>query len=166
MLSPNFGAVANRLLIQQDGKVVIGGGGFVLGRYNPDGSKDHRFGSDGKTAGGFGSGNGSLHGLVIDQAGRFWASGSICYNGTGNCAFGLSRYTPDGVLDTTFGNNGFVITEFTNALDEANAIAIQSDGKPVLAGYAAEPGATYVDFAIARYGDSGGSPLTKSQIRR
>jgi uncharacterized delta-60 repeat protein len=152
VLTTNFGAVANRLVIQDDGKLIIGGGGFVVGRYNPDGTIDRSFGIDGKISGGFGNGNGNLQGLVIDQSGRVWAGGSISYTGTGNSDFALARYTPNGSLDSTFGSGGFVITQFTSALDEANALTLQPDGRPILAGYAAEPGGTYVDFALARYG--------------
>jgi uncharacterized delta-60 repeat protein len=151
LLRPNFDAVASRVMIQRDGKIVIGGGGFVLGRYTAEGKIDRSFGIDGRIAGGFGTGNGSLNALVIDPTGRIWAGGSVSYTGTGNAAFVLARYTENGIPDPGFGNNGFVITEFTGALDEANALVLQSDGKPVLAGYAAEPGATYVDFALARY---------------
>jgi uncharacterized delta-60 repeat protein len=151
LLTPNFGAVANRVAIQTDGKIVIGGGGFVVGRFTPDGKIDRSFGANGRTTGGFGSGSGSLNAMLIDANGRIWAAGSVSYSGTGNAAFVLARYTRDGIPDPAFGNNGFVITEFTGALDEANALALQADGKPVLAGYAAEPGATYVDFAVARY---------------
>ena len=151
LLTPNFGASASRLLIQPDGKIVIGGGGFVVGRYTSDGKIDRSFGANGRISGGFGTGNGSLNALAIDTSGRIWAAGSVSYTNTGNAAFVLARYTRDGIPDPAFGNNGFVITEFTGALDEANALALQADGKPVLAGYAAEPGATYVDFAMARY---------------
>jgi uncharacterized delta-60 repeat protein len=151
VLTPNFGATATRVAIQADGKIVIGGGGFVVGRYNPDGRIDRGFGANGKISGGFGTGNGSLHALAFDQSGRILAAGSISYTGTGNCVFALSRYTTAGLPDTTFGNNGFVLTSFTGCLDEANALAIQPDSRLVLGGYAAEPGCSYHDFALARY---------------
>jgi len=48
--------------------------------------------------------------------------------------FLLARYNNDGSMDTTFGSNGFVLTTIFNAFDEANAMAIQQDGKILLAG--------------------------------
>ncbi|HEX8736546.1 MAG TPA: delta-60 repeat domain-containing protein [Pyrinomonadaceae bacterium] len=152
VLTPNFGAVTSRILIQPDGKIVVGGGGFVLGRYNPDGRTDQTFGSGGRISGGFGGGNGYLYGIARQADGKLFAGGSVSYTGTGECVFALSRYTPDGFLDPTFGSSGFVLTNITTgALDEAFALALQPDGKPVLAGYAAEPGGSYHDFALARY---------------
>jgi hypothetical protein len=44
---------------------------------------------------------------------------------------------PPGDLDTTFDGHGLVITDFNPAInDEANAVAIQADGKVVAAGVA------------------------------
>lgn len=151
VFTPNFGATAARLVIQPDGKLVIGGDGFTIGRYNTDGSIDHNFGVDGKISGGFGGGTAYVYGLALDQNGKILAGGSLSYTGTGNSEFALARYTSVGSLDSTFGNNGFVITQFTTALDEAQALTLQPDGKVILAGYAAEPSASYVDFAAARY---------------
>jgi uncharacterized delta-60 repeat protein len=152
VMSSSFGATANSLLIQPDGKIVVSGGGFVLGRYNPNGTTDSSFGTNGRVAGGFGTGNGAAHALTIDRAGRLLVSGSICYTNTGNCAFLIGRYNPNGTHDNKFGTNGFVITEFTGALDVANTEVIQGkSGKLIAAGYAAEPGASYHDFSLARY---------------
>lgn len=151
VITPNFGATATRVAIQPDGKILVGGGGFVIGRFTADGRVDRGFGANGKISGGFGTGSGALHALTIDQSGRILAAGSVCYSGTGNCVFALSRYTSAGLPDSTFGSNGFVLTSFTGCLDEANASAIQPDSKVVLGGYAAEPGCSYHDFALARY---------------
>jgi uncharacterized delta-60 repeat protein len=151
VFTPNFGGTANRILIQPDGKIVVSGGPFVVGRYNPNGTTDQTFGSGGRVSGGFGPGNGSAHDMIIQNDGRIIVAGSVCFTGTGDCAFLLGRYAPDGTFDTSFGSNGFVITEFTGALDEANAVALQPKAKLLAVGYAAEPGASNVDFAAARY---------------
>jgi uncharacterized delta-60 repeat protein len=152
VLTPNFGATTRTILIQPDGKIVVGGGAFVLGRYNANGTTDHSFGNDGRISGGFGSGNGFLHGITIQPDGKLFAGGSVSYTGTGDSVFALSRYNPNGTLDQAFGNNGFVLTNLTDGtLDEANALTLQPDGKIILAGYAAEEGGANVDFAAARY---------------
>ena len=151
VLTPNFGGIATRVSIQVDGKIVVGGGQFVVGRYNPDGRVDRSFGVDGKISGGFGSGSADVNAMTIDTSGRVLAGGIVSYSGTGDSVFALARYTVNGIPDPTFGSNGFVLTQLTPCLDEANALALQADGKSVLAGYAAEPGCSYHDFALARY---------------
>ncbi|MBK8966458.1 MAG: hypothetical protein IPM36_07215 [Lewinellaceae bacterium] len=68
----------------------------------------------------------------------------------GNVDWALAQYLPNGKLDTTFGDKGIVITDFGNADESANAIAVQPDGKIILAGYTSNP-LTSRDFALARY---------------
>ena len=48
--------------------------------------------------------------------------------------FLLIRYNTDGSFDTTFGNHGITVTDFSGALDQAKAIAIQTNSKIVVAG--------------------------------
>ena len=48
--------------------------------------------------------------------------------------FGLARYLPNGQIDTTFGNGGFVSTAFGSSEAFANTVLIQTDGKIVAAG--------------------------------
>ena len=49
----------------------------------------------------------------------------------------------------TFGSAGKVTTDFSGSFDEANAVAIQSDGKIIVAGE------SFADFALARYDTAG-----------
>ena len=71
--------------------------------------------------------------------------------------FGLTRFNADGSLDTTFGDQGKVITIFdANGIYEgAYAAALQPDGKIVVAGFVSilMPGPGY--FAVARYNTDG-----------
>src|SRR4029453_1615795 len=69
---------------------------------------------------------------------------------------GATSLPTDGDLDPTFGTGGVVMTDFNTSTDLANAVAVQADGKLVVAG------TTYVnndfsdeDFAIARYNTDG-----------
>ncbi|MEK6284783.1 MAG: delta-60 repeat domain-containing protein [Acidobacteriota bacterium] len=85
--------------------------------------------------------------------------------------FGLARYTSAGSLDATFGSGGKVITIVSNDGDRATGVAIQSDGRIVVAGQASNS-----DFpgVLARYNnvvfdtcirdDSNGSILTLNSI--
>lgn len=65
-----------------------------------------------------------------------------------------------GTLDTTFGDGGIVVTNFDNDIDEAYAIAIQSDGKIVVAGCAYNTSNSNKDFALARYNSNGSLDTT------
>lgn len=69
----------------------------------------------------------------------------------------LVRYNADGSLDTSFGAGGKVITDLPRAEDYANAVAIQADGKIVVAGSTADVGSklTFYDLAVLRYNSDG-----------
>ena len=65
--------------------------------------------------------------------------------------FALARYHPNGTLDTTFGGDGQVITDFGGD-EQATAVALQPDGKIVVAGWSVISSTTGLpDFALARY---------------
>lgn len=74
-------------------------------------------------------------------------------------SFAIVRYTANGMPDVSFGVNGEVSTAFTKSYPnaQAQAVAIQADGKIVAAGFAAgttTKGNSY-DFAVARYNVNG-----------
>ena len=58
-----------------------------------------------------------------------------------------------GSPDAGFGSNGKATLDFAGDHDYANAIALQGDGKIVVAGYAFN--GSNDDFALARFGGSG-----------
>ena len=80
--------------------------------------------------------------------------GKIVAVGNTSLDFALARYNSDGSLDSSFGTNGKVTTDFFGYEDVSEAVAIQADGKLVVAGTAYH--ADRSDFALARY-DSNGS---------
>lgn len=127
------------IAIQKDGKIVMGGyirtgdetlfADFGLARYNRNGSLDITFGTGGKVITDFGAdeyGND----IAIQTDGKIVIVG--CKQTT-RCIFALARYNSNGSLDTTFGTGGIVTTSFPYNV-EARAVAIQSDGKIVVAG--------------------------------
>jgi uncharacterized delta-60 repeat protein len=63
--------------------------------------------------------------------------------------FAFTRVTSAGAVDTTFGNAGQVRVNLA-AMDYANAIALQDDGKIVAAGTASLPDTNGLDFALIR----------------
>jgi uncharacterized delta-60 repeat protein len=64
---------------------------------------------------------------------------------------------PEGAADPGFGDGGIVTTDFAAGWDQANALALQPDGKIVVAGSTVQGDSG--DFAIARYNPNG-SPDT------
>src|SRR5207248_8423703 len=95
----------------------------------------------------------------IVTTGRIVVAGDTT-TGDGQYDFALARYNTDGSLDTSFGpgHNGKVVTDFGTDDDQAYAVAIQADGKIVLAGRAhpdiPSQDSNY-DFALARYNADG-----------
>jgi uncharacterized delta-60 repeat protein len=73
--------------------------------------------------------------------------------------FGLVRFNTDGTLDSSFGSNGKVTTDFSTASlsdDTATGVALQLDGKIVVAGDTQFfDGSNHEDFALARYNGDG-----------
>ncbi len=67
--------------------------------------------------------------------------------------FAVARYNPDGSLDTSFDGDGRVTTDFGNIFEVGSAVAIQADGKIVVAG--SRGFGTGADFALVRYNTDG-----------
>ncbi|HKG60561.1 MAG TPA: hypothetical protein VKB05_12455 [Pyrinomonadaceae bacterium] len=63
--------------------------------------------------------------------------------------------TTAGNLDPTFGTGGTVRTDFAGNIDQANAVAIQSNGQIVAAGSSFSNSKTVEDFIVARYNANG-----------
>ncbi len=154
------------IAMQADGRIVVAGagsrgvhGGLILARYHADGRPDESFSVEGR-----------LDALAPDSYGFYGrsvaiqADGKIVVAGTvaveSGSAFAVARYHSDGSVDTSFGTDGKTITPFVEGelvSAECRAMALQANGKIVLAGHAS--GGSAVHFALARYlGD--GSPDT------
>ena len=94
--------------------------------------------------------------LAIQPDGKIVAGGYafISPNGVANApAFALTRYNPNGSLDSSFGTGGKVTTYF-NGYEEVHAIALQPDGKIVVSGFTDLGGSNFA-FALARYNTNG-----------
>jgi trimeric autotransporter adhesin len=145
--------VAQGLIVQSDGKYVLAGNSFngtnfdfSFARYLPSGSLDTTFGSNGKTFVPIGSSDDGAYGLVQQPDGKIVAAG-LSSNGTDN-DMAVVRLNYNGTLDTTFNGNGKSVFPIGIAADEARSLALQSDGKIVVAGFTAV--GTTTDFGIAR----------------
>ncbi len=147
---------ASSIAIQNDGKIVVAGASnngngtsIALVRYNTDGNLDNTFNSDGVVTNSIF--DGVAHALAIQSDGKIIVAGES-WNGT-DVDFALIRYNTDGSLDNSFDTDGIITTPIGNYIDKAYSIAIQNDGKIVIAGKSFN-GAND-DFALARYNANG-----------
>ena len=97
--------------------------------------------------------------IAIDNSGRIVVAGStyIPSSNTSN-DFAVMRYLPDGVLDTSFGNGGKVVTDISGGnYDFATSVAIDAAGRIVVVGYTIESGPTLpiTSVAVVRYLSNG-----------
>lgn len=143
------------LAFQPDGKVLVVGDAnchFALTRYHADGSLDTSFGTNGVAS--------SHKGTAVLFTVTLQPDGKIVVAGTADYALVLLRYQPAGALDSSFGTHGVVTTRISTHekyADLASALAVQTDGRIVVAG-AAWMVSGY-GFFLARY-NSDGSPDT------
>lgn len=143
-LSADFGDDYERirsLKIQPDGKIIVAGDNFIVVRYNPDGSLDSTFNSNG----------------IIQRSTEWSPQLSIQSDGkivilsvNVDNKIHLIRYHSNGVLDNTFGTNGIAETPLNINLPDAfypTSLMIQSDGKFVAVGFS-YIGSVFTSYAI------------------
>lgn len=143
-LDPTFGdhgviiadagfSVARAVALQPNGRIVVTGfdpWGLRLARYRPDGRPDGSFG---------------VHGLVHRVLGSLYplamglqADGRIVVGGNEDIfEMGLARFTDDGRLDRSFGDDGVVRTHVGPGEQAINGVVVQANGRIVGTGYAA-----------------------------
>jgi uncharacterized delta-60 repeat protein len=180
-------SLANAVAIQKDGKIVAAGCArpdalpsakprgsrsnaqtdtpgdaryFALARYNKNGRLDARFGERGLVMTSFLGGDACAYALAVQPGGELVAAGVSRFFPTSSSDFACARYRADGRLDQNFGTYGWTYVSFTyDADDTARAVALQDDGKIVLAGTAADRSAEESRFALVRL-DADGRPDT------
>ncbi|HEY6188831.1 MAG TPA: Calx-beta domain-containing protein, partial [Pyrinomonadaceae bacterium] len=157
----NDGA-ATAVVLQPDGKLVIslystsssGTNKIYLVRLNTDGSFDSSFGSGGKALVDF-----SAVALALQPDGKIVMASKGENPVPDKPDFLLTRYHTNGALDTSFGTNGRVRTDFLGREDSPSALILQPDQKIVVAGVAftgdTSTGKEGSSFALARYNPDG-----------
>jgi uncharacterized delta-60 repeat protein len=161
--------LANAVALQRDGKLVVGGmtyvndnfsnEDFALARYNADGSLDPSFGVGGKVTTDFPGLAAVISAIVIQPDGKIVVAGGtfplLVFLGD----LTLARYNPDGTLDASFGNGGIVKLEYGDQGSYGFALALQQDGKIVVAGTHfvdfSSDDSSNTDFALARLNSDG-----------
>ena len=109
-------------------------------QYNADGSLDSSFGVDGAITHEFSYDSIGFSAFASDSSGRLIIAGTVGDTFYETRDFILSRFNSDGTLDTLFGTDGVVRTDFGTATDTSSAndtlysVVIQSDDKILAAG--------------------------------
>jgi uncharacterized delta-60 repeat protein len=161
---PSSYSGARAVAVQADGRVVAAGfahtndsiaSDFALTRYQVDGTLDATFGTGGRVRTDFGGRFDEALAVAVRPDGRIVVAGNSS-DATG-ADMAVARYQPDGTLDTSFDGDGMALVEFDGEAT-ARAVALQRDGKVVLAGRVDQPfgpGCCVSDFAVARLTSAG-----------
>lgn len=106
--------------------------GFTIMRCNTNGVADSTWGSDGEVDLASSNGDDGVSGINILRDGTILATGGS-FNGEYS-NFSVTRFTPNGLLDASFGHQGSATIGIDGANINANSAAIQSDNSIVFAG--------------------------------
>jgi uncharacterized delta-60 repeat protein len=143
------------IAVQSNGRIVLAGYStttldhdFSLVGYTANGTLDSTFGNGGSVTTDFsGATDDIAYVMMMQSDGKLVVAGRTGDYPQNN--FAVARYSSDGQLDQTFGVGGKVVSDFSS-IDQAYGVAIDSNGKILLAGVAFANGANF-DFTVARY---------------
>ena len=148
---------AHAVAVQADGKVVTVGttatnvGTVVaLTRHLRDGTLDTSFGTGGEAVVQVGARGDNARAVAIQPDGKIVVAGWTDQTGI-DANFMVLRFLPDGTLDAGFAQGGKLVVPFGNGTDRAHAVAVQDDGRIVVAGTTlSSTSSTGHDFALIR----------------
>ncbi|HWB05873.1 MAG TPA: choice-of-anchor D domain-containing protein [Verrucomicrobiales bacterium] len=152
--------LARGVSVLSDGGILVFGQAYTLNpsttgtfirRLLPDGNVDSAFGS----AGAIQIPDIVAADLAVQPDGKIVLAGTTEPN-DGSAGFWLGRWHAGGNPDTAFGNGGTLMSApFSAAFSQAGSLALQSDGKIVVAGSAFSSAHNNYDFAVARFNPDG-----------
>lgn len=145
-------AAGQRFLVTGSFMDVPGNDDIYVASFNDDGTLDQTFGQQGVVT----------TDVDVNEVGLDLAKGTdggiIACGTTGQAGFGVPRdfivmrFTAEGAPDPGFGTDGHVVTSIDVDFDDANAVAVQPDGKILAAGFTAGfSDLTDNDVAVVRY---------------
>ncbi|MEZ4749784.1 MAG: delta-60 repeat domain-containing protein [Bdellovibrionota bacterium] len=149
--------VATSVQIRSGGEILVGGvaregssSDALLSQFHTDGSTDLDFGTNGTAVFSLttaASRSDAANAMVLAVGDKPVFVGKT--NNGSNFDWLLSRVRFSGSQDFTFDTDGFFSLDFSGGLDEAHAVALQNDGKILVAGEAHN--GSNADFALIRY---------------
>lgn len=152
---PQIEDAVSDMALQADGKIVVVGrtwqpysNDIAVVRYNPDGSLDPSFGKGGKVIDDLSAGYDDAFALVVQ------ADGKLVVGGLAADGIALVRYNPDGSSDFSF-NSRVMISRSKVGGIVVHALALQGDGKIVVAGRSSSNRGLNSEIALARYNPNG-----------
>src|SRR4029077_2600806 len=159
----DFGAhdLGHSVAVHGDGRIVVAGYSTneskkkcALACFKANGNLDASFNGTGKVTTNFGGdGDAEGQGVAAQGDGKTVVVGYATVGGVQQ--FAIARYNTDGALDTSFGGTGRVLTAVGISGSNATGVALQKDGKIVVAGYAVNNSGRVYDFACLRYNADG-----------
>lgn len=157
-----YGETGHSLALQSDNKIVVAGevsvGGTdvqaVVLRYDENGTLDTAFG----TLGAFmydGIGEDKAYSVVVQSDNKIVVTGSSsqAYPNVALTDMLLFRLDANGSLDTTFGTSGVV--KYDSIYESGNSVALQSDGKIIVAATRWSYSSIESAVMILRYNEDG-----------
>lgn len=159
----DFGAhdLPRSVAVHGDGRIVVAGyttdeskKQCALACFRANGSLDTSFNGTGKVITNFGGdGDAEGQGVAAQSDGKTVVVGYATVASVSQ--FATTRYNVDGTLDTSLGGTGRVLTAVGITGSSATGVALQRDGKIVVAGYAVNNNGRAYDFACLRYNIDG-----------
>jgi uncharacterized delta-60 repeat protein len=160
----------NALALQGDGKIVAAGFGWDtngnpdwgLARWDRDGMIDQTFGQSGVVV--TKSANWAAA-VAVEPNGKIVTAGDTYSSGSSSSLVTLIRYRTNGDLDLGFGKGGIVTTRYSDdALNYGVALALQFDGKVLVAGNSSAVSISSAQVGLARF--LGDIPCVVPQVKR
>ena len=171
--TPGTQDFARSVALQSDGKIMVAGKSgdeVAVVRFNTDGTLDSSFDTDGVVTTVVGTGRSWAYSVGVQSDGKIVLAAEAKAPAFGSALsstqndFAVVRYNSNGTLDTSFGldydndstPDGFAITQLPNSsqllqnnIDRPRSLALQTDGKILVGGYA------NYDPAVVRYNSDG-----------
>src|SRR5437762_9759236 len=161
MSAADFAGAADQgytMVMQNDGKILVAGrashgdeSDFGVARFNTDGTLDTSFGNGGMVTTDLGSMFDAAYAMAVQTNGKIVVVGQTEGNGYD---FGMVRYNSDGSLDSGFGVNGIVTTDFAGSYDIAYGVVVHASGKITVAGTATDQD-FHFRYGLAQYNSNG-----------
>jgi uncharacterized delta-60 repeat protein len=126
---------------------------FMVTQYNASGTSDLNFNNGSPVTVDFGYLADKGCDIAVQADDKILISGYLT-NTYPVFDFAIARINPDGSPDTTFGNNGMVITDLDDSRDYARCMVIQPDGKILVCGDTGKDD-LFDDIAIVKYNQDG-----------
>lgn len=144
----------NEIVLQSDDKIIVGGysgtapsnNKFTVARFHSNGTPDESFDEDGIVIDSYGFEDNQINAMVLQPDGHLIIAGTTLVGNVDR--FALARLDAAGHFDEPFGDEGKVVSVISQN-DGISAMALQSDGKLVVAGESFD-GARF-NIVAARY---------------